>query len=201
MPEAQSLSAWILAGPAAPNLYANEELEPAGQEMDIAPALAALPPPPRCPIHGLACPRVVPAALVEEEAGPMAPATPSPQGSPDLPSMTPAHELVDAGTAPSSAGLGLRLPAPATALGDVFGNGAGSSASTAAAPAPPPRSRFIVSRATLLANGVHRLGERNPTRLGLSNDHSNGVAPGTHLPGASSSEEEDGAPGPSTARH
>jgi hypothetical protein len=119
----------------------------------------------------------------------------------DLPSLTPAHELVGAGTAPSSVGLGLRLPAPATALGDVFGNGAGSSASAATAPAPPPRRRFIVSRATLLANGVRRLEERNPTRLGLFNGHSNGVAPGTHLLGGSSSEEEeDGAPGPSTAR-
>jgi hypothetical protein len=199
MPEEQSLPVWILTGPAAPNLYADEELEQADQEIDIDPALAAPPPPPGCPIHGLACPHLVLAAPVEEEVEPMAPAAPSPQGSPDLPSSTPAHELVDAGTAPSSAGLGLRLPAPATTLGDVFGNGAGSSASAAAALAPPPRRRFIVSRATLLANGVRRLGERNPTRLGLSNGHSNGVAPGTHLPGGSSSEEEDGPPGPSTA--
>jgi hypothetical protein len=98
----------------------------------------------------------------------MAPVAPSPQGSPDLPSPTPALELVDAGNAPSSAGLGLRLPAPATALGDVFDNGAGNSD---AAPALPTRRRirFIVSRATLLANGVRRLGERNPARLSLSN--------------------------------
>jgi hypothetical protein len=167
--------------------------------MDIDPALATPPPPPGCPIHGLACPRHVPAAHVEEEAEPMAPVAPSPQGSPDLPSPTPAHELVDAGTSPSSAGLRLRLPAPAMALGDVFGNGAGSSG---AASAPPPRGRirFIVSRATLLANDVRRLGERNPARLSLSNGHSNGVAPGTHLPGSSSSGEEYGTPGPSIAR-
>jgi hypothetical protein len=81
MPEVQALPAWILAEPAAPNLYANEELELADQEMDIDPVLAAQPPTPRCPIHGLACPRLVPAALVEEEAEPMAPAAPSPQGS------------------------------------------------------------------------------------------------------------------------
>jgi hypothetical protein len=81
MPKAQPLPAWILAGPAAPNLYADKELEPADQEMDINPALAAPPPSPGCPIHGLACPRLVPAAPIEEEAEPMAPAAPSPQGS------------------------------------------------------------------------------------------------------------------------
>jgi hypothetical protein len=118
MPEAQSLPAWILIGPAAPNLYA-----------------------------------------VEEEAEPMAPAAPSPQGSSDLPSLTPAHELVDAGTAPSRAGLGRRLPAPATALVDVFGNGAGSSVAAAAALGPPPRRRirFVVSRSVMEANRAGRL--------------------------------------------
>jgi hypothetical protein len=187
MPEARPLPSWILAGPAAPNLYADEELEPADQEMDIDPALAAPSPPPRCPIHGLACPRLVPAALVEEEAEPMAPAAPSPQGSLDLPSPTPAHELVYAGTAPSSSGLGLRLPAPAPALGDVFENGAGSS--TAAAPPPRRRIRFLI-----------RTGHRPTEGNGLSNGHSNGVTPGTHLPGGSSSEDEDGAPGASAPR-
>jgi hypothetical protein len=58
---------------------------------------------------------------------------------PGVPSSTPAHELVDTGNAPLSAGLGRRLPAPATALEDVVGNGAGSSAAAVAAPAPPPR--------------------------------------------------------------
>lgn len=137
MPEAQPLPASILAGPAAPNLYADEEME-----IDD-PALAAPPPPTPCPIHGWACPRLVHVAPIEEEAELVAPAAPSPPRSPDLPSPTPAHEPSDAGNAPSSAGLGTRL----------------------------------------------------------SNGHSNGVAPGTHLPGGSSSEEEeDAAQGRSAGR-
>jgi hypothetical protein len=93
-------------------------LEPEGE-------YAALSPPPPCPVHGWACPRLGPVAPVEVEAEAVAPMSPS------LPSPTPA-------TASSTAGLGLRLPAPAAALGDVFGNGAGSSAAEEEYGAPGP---------------------------------------------------------------
>jgi hypothetical protein len=140
-------------------------LEPEGE-------LATPPPPPPCPVHGWACPRLGPVAPVEVEAEAAAPVSPS------LPSPTPA-------TASSSAGLGLRLPAPAAAFGDVFNNGAGSSA---AAPAPTlsHRIRCVGSRSVLEASQAdQRPGQA--VRSSLSNGHSNGVAPGVHLPGGSSS--------------
>jgi hypothetical protein len=186
MPEARPLPSWILAGTTAPNLYADEEMEPADDDMDVDdPLLAAPPPPLPCPAHGWACPRLTDQGIhVEEAAGPVALAAASPPASPQLPSPTPANELVGARTAPSSAGFGPRLPATATALGDIFDNGAGSS--TAAAPPPRRRIRFLI-----------RTGHRPTEGNGISNGHSNGVAPGMHLPGGSSSEDEDGAPGAS----
>ncbi|XP_047043171.1 protein REVEILLE 3-like [Lolium rigidum] len=63
--------------------------------------------------------------------------------------------------------------------------------SAAAAQPPQRRLRFIVPRAVLQASRAgRRPGEWSPARL--SNGHSNGVAPGTLLPGGSSDEEEDG---------
>jgi hypothetical protein len=155
------------------------------------PDLAVPPPPLPCPMHGWACLRLLHGIHIEE-AMPVAPAATSPAGSLDLPSPTPAHE-------PSGAGPEPRLHAPVTSVDDVLGNGAGSSA--AAAPSPPRRFRFIELRAVLEASHAsHRPGEWSPTRF-LPNDHSNGVAPRTHLPGgSSSSEEEDGGePGPSAS--
>jgi hypothetical protein len=71
----------------------------------------------------------------------------------------------------------------------VLDNDAGGSA--AAAQPPQRRLRFIVPRAVLQASRAgRRPGEWSPARL--SNGHSNGVAPGTLLPGGSSDEEEDG---------
>jgi len=195
MPEARPLPAWILAGPAAPNLYADEEMEPESDEMEVDdPELAAPPPPPPCCEHGWACPRLAAnQAPVEEEAEPGPPAAPSPPGSPDLPSPTPAHELVNAGATSSSTSIGRYLPAPVNSFGDFFANGAGSSA----APSPPPsrRIRFIISRSG------RRPEEQSLVRHGLSNGHANGVVPGMHLAGGSSSEEEeDGALGASASR-
>jgi hypothetical protein len=195
MPEAQPLPAWILAGPVAPLLHADEEMEPAGDDPNLAAPLPPLP----CPVHGWACPRLEQHNIHIEEVMPMEPAATLPPGSLHLPSPTPAHETAGAGTAPSRAGLEPRLRAPVTSVGDVLDNGAGSS--TAAAPLPPRRFRFIVPRAILEASRAGRWpGEWSPTRF-LSHGHSNGVAPGTHLSGGSSSEEEDGgAPGPSASR-
>jgi hypothetical protein len=164
-------------------------MEPAGDDMDVDdPLLAAPPPPLPCPVHGWACPRLTGQGIhVEEAAGPVALAAASLPASPQLPSPTPAHELVGARTAPSSAGFGLRLPTTATAPGDIFNNGAGSS--TAAAPPPCRRIRFLI-----------RTGHRPTEGNGLSNGHSNGVASGTHLLGGSSLEDEEGAPGASAPR-
>jgi hypothetical protein len=83
-----------------------------------------------------------------------------------------------------SAGL-----APMAVRDAVLDNDAGGSA--AAAQPPQRRLRFIVPRAVLQASRAgRRPGEWSPARL--SNGHSNGVAPGTLLPGGSSDEEEDG---------
>jgi hypothetical protein len=191
MPEAQPLPAWILAGPAAPLLHADEEMVPAGDDMIIdGPDLAVSSPPLPCPVHGWACPRLLHGIHIEE-ATPMAPAATSPAWSLDLPSLTSAHE-------PSRAGPEPRLHAPATSASNVLGNGAGSSA--AAAPPPPCRFRFIEPPAVLEASRAgHRPEELSPARF-LANGHSNGVAPGTRLPGGSSSEEDEGAPGTSASR-
>jgi hypothetical protein len=164
---------------------------PAGDDMIIDdPDLAVPPPPLPCPVHGWACPRLMHGIHIEE-AAPVAPAATSPAGSLDLPSPTPAHE-------PSRAGPEPRLHAPMTSAGDVLGNGAASSA--AAAPPPPGRFRFVEPRVILVASRAgHRPGEWSPARF-RPNGHSNGVAPGTHLPGGSSSEKEDGGvPGSSAS--
>jgi hypothetical protein len=102
MPEAQLLPVWILAGPAAPLLHADEEMEPAGDDMviddaDLAAPLPLLP----CPVHGWACPRLEQHGIHIEEAVPVEPVATSPPGSLHLPSPTPAHEVAGAGTAPS----------------------------------------------------------------------------------------------------
>jgi hypothetical protein len=180
MPEAQPLPAWLLAGPAAPLLHADEEMEPAGDDMIIDdPDLAVPPPPLPCPVHGWACPRLLHGIHIEE-AVPIAPAATSPAWSLVLPSPTPAHE-------PSGAGREPRLHAPVTMVGDVLGNG-----SAAAAPPPPRGFWFAEPHAVLEASRAgRRPGERSPARS-LPNGHSNGVAPGTNLPGGSSSSEEDG---------
>ncbi|CAM0907588.1 unnamed protein product [Alopecurus aequalis] len=209
MPGAHPSPAWNFAGPAAPNLHADEVMEPENLDVDVVsdnPGPRAAPPSPPCPVHGWACPPFAqPNNQAEEEAVPVAPmlpvapVTPSPLGSPDLPSPTPAHELQNDGTASSSAGLGLRLPAPYAVRGEVFDSGASS---YAAPPQSPRRDRFIVPLAVLARAGAgRRLGEWNPASLGLTNGHSNGVAPGTRLPGGSSSDEEDDTPGPSAPRH
>jgi hypothetical protein len=192
MPEAPPLPAWILAGPAAPLLHADEEMEPAGDDMSIDDAdLAAPPPLLPCLVHGWACPRLAQQGIRIEEADPGAPAAPWLPGSLDLPSPTPAHE-------PSRAGREPCLHAPVTTASDVLGNGAGSSA--AAAPPPPHRFRFVEPPAVLEASHAgHRPEELSPARF-LANGHSNGVAPGTRLPGGSSSEEDEGAPGTSASR-
>uniref|UniRef100_A0ACD5XT30 Uncharacterized protein n=1 Tax=Avena sativa TaxID=4498 RepID=A0ACD5XT30_AVESA len=132
----------------------------------------------------------------EEEAEHVPPAAPSPRGSPDLPSPTPAHGLLSAVAASSRTSIGHYLPAPVNSFGDVFANGAGSSA----APSPPPsrRIRFIVSRSVLEASRASRRTEEQSH--GLSNGHANGVVPGMHLAGGSSSEEEDGATGSTAPR-
>jgi hypothetical protein len=150
-------------------------------------------------VRGWAWPRLAQQGIHVEEADPVAPAAPWPPGSLDLPSPTPMHELAGAGTAPSRAGLEPHVRAPATSDGDVLDNGAGSS--TTAAPPPHRRVRIIVSRAVLESSRAgRRPGEWSPARLGLSNVHSNGVPPGTHLPGGCSSEKEDeGVPGPSAS--
>jgi hypothetical protein len=199
IPEAQPPPAWILAGSAVPNLFADEQMEPENDDMDVDdPALAAPPPPLPCPVHGWACPRLAQQGIhVEEEAEPEVPEASSSAASPDLPSPTPAHELATA--EPAQSRLDPPLHALAAARDAVLNNDAGGSA--AAAPPPPRRLRFIVPRAVLQASRAgRRSGEWSPVRLGLSNGHSNGVAPGTHLPGGSSSEEEDGAPPAAAAR-
>jgi hypothetical protein len=89
MPEAQPLPAWILAGPAAPLLHPDEEMDPAGDDMIIDDPVLAVPPPPLpCPVHGWACPRLELHVIHIEEAVPVAPAATSPPGSLDLPSPT-----------------------------------------------------------------------------------------------------------------
>jgi hypothetical protein len=102
MPEAQLLPVWILAGPAAPLLHADEEMEPAGDDMviddaDLAAPLPLLP----CPVHGWACPRLEQHGIHIEEVVPVEPVATSPPGSLHLPSPTPVHEVAGAGTAPS----------------------------------------------------------------------------------------------------
>ena len=202
VPEAQPLPAWILAGPAAPILHADEEMAPQHMDEDVAgddPELAAPPPPPPCPVHGWACPLLgQPDNNAEEEAVPetsVVPASPSPPGISDLPSSTPTQEAMETRAASSSVSLGLRLPAPNVARRDVLDNGASSSATPSQS---NRRGRFIIPRAVLARAGAgRRLGEWSPASLGLANGHSNGVVPGTRLPGGSSSEEEDSAPGPS----
>ncbi|KAE8803543.1 hypothetical protein D1007_20572 [Hordeum vulgare] len=200
--EPAPLPAWILAGPTAPNLYADEVMEPVDGAMDVdavEPELAAPPPPHPCPVHGWG-PWVTPSQspplhyVVQEEAEPVLPAEHAQPVSSCLPSPTPAHEAVAARVSSSSASLGLRLPARTVALGDVFDNGARSSTGPSA-----PRRWHIVPRAVLQNTG--RLpGEWSPVNLGLAHGHSNGVASGAHLPGGTSLEEEDAAPGPSTSR-
>lgn len=196
MPAAAPLPAWILAGPAAPNLYANDVLEPADDavDVDVEPELAAPPPPRPCPVHGWG-PWVVlqpppPQDYEVQEEAELAPpvplAEPAQPDSPRLPSPTPAHEAAGAGASSSSASLGLRLPARAAALGDVFDNWASSSTGPSA-----PRRWHIVPRAELQRSRA--------VVLGLANGHSNAAAPGTDLPGGSSSEEE-AAPGASNSR-
>ncbi|CAM0874208.1 unnamed protein product [Alopecurus aequalis] len=200
MPEAQPLPAWILAGQAAPMLHADEVMAPEDMDVDFVgndPQPAAPPQSLACPVHGWACPLFgQPNNNVEEEVvpvAPMLPGAPSPPGSPDLPSPTPAHELMNADVSSSSVSLGLRLPAPNAASGDVFDNGASRSATP---PQSPRRGRFIVPLAVLARAGAgRRLGEWSPASLGLANGHSDGVAPGTRLPDGSSSEEEESAPG------
>ncbi|XBJ01231.1 hypothetical protein VPH35_020914 [Triticum aestivum] len=197
MRAAAPLPAWILAGLAAPNLYADEVLEPADDavDVDVEPELAAPPPPRPCLVHGwgpwmVLQPPPPQDYEVQEEAepaSPVPPAEPAQPNSPRLPSPTPAHEAAGAGASSSSASLGLRLPARAATLGDVFDNWASSSTGPSA-----PRRWHIVPRAELQRSRA--------VVLGLANGHSNGVAPGTQLPGGSSSEEEDAAPGPSTSR-
>jgi hypothetical protein len=186
MPEAQPLPAWILAGPAAPNLYADEEMEPADDDVGVDvddSALAAPPPPLPCPVHGWACPRLAQQGIhVQEEAEPVVPEA----ASPDLPSPTPAHEPGPSSVESATPSAGL---APMAVRDAVLDNDAGGSA--AAAQPPQRRLRFIVPRAVLQASRAgRRPGEWSPARL--SNGHSNGVAPGTLLPGGSSDEEEDG---------
>lgn len=206
MPAMVPLPAWILVGPAAPNLYADEVMEPVDEAMDVDTVgveleLAALPPLRPCPVHGWG-PCVTPPSFppqdydvqdykVQEEAEP---APPAQTDSPRLSSPTPAHEAVAAGASSSSASLGLHLPVRTAALGDVFDNGASSSTGPSA-----PRRWHIVPRA-MLQHAGQRPGEWSPVNLGLANGHSNGVTPGTHLPKGSSSEEEDAALGPSTSR-
>lgn len=200
MPAAVPLPAWILAGPASPMLYADEVMEPADEAMDVdavgvEPELAAPPPPRPCPVHGWGPWMVLRPSPprdyeVQEEAEPTPPVPPAEPAQPDSPrlsSPTPAHEAVAAGASSSSASLGLRLPARAAALGDVVDNGASSFLGPSS-----PRRWHIVPRAVLQRSRA--------VTLGLANGHSNGVAPGTHLPGGSSSEEEDAAPGPSASR-
>jgi hypothetical protein len=174
MPAAHPPPAWLLAGPAAPSLHTDEEMDP---------ELAAPLPPLPCPVHGWACPRLAEHGVHVEE---VAPAATSPPRGLRRPSPTPACE-------PSRAGPEPRLHAPVTSAGDVFGNGAGSS--TAAAPPPPCRFRFIEPRAILEASRTgRRPGETSPTNF-LPNGHSNGVAPGALFSGESSSEEDGGALG------
>uniref|UniRef100_A0A8R7Q6U9 Uncharacterized protein n=1 Tax=Triticum urartu TaxID=4572 RepID=A0A8R7Q6U9_TRIUA len=123
----------------------------------------------------------------EAELAPPVPlAEPAQPDSPRLPSPTPAHEAAGAGASSSSASLGLRLPARAAVLGDVFVNWASSSTGPSA-----PRRWDIVPRAELQRSRA--------VVLGLANGHSNAAAPGTDLPGGSSSEEEV-APGASNSR-
>jgi hypothetical protein len=120
MPEVQPLPAWILAGPAAPLLHADDEMVPAGDDMIIDdPDLAVPPPPLSCPVHGWACPRLLHGIHIEE-AAPVAPAATSPVGSLDLPSPTPAQEIAGAGTPPSRAGLEPRLRAPVIRLKRIY---------------------------------------------------------------------------------
>ncbi|KAK1609913.1 hypothetical protein QYE76_033586 [Lolium multiflorum] len=184
--EAQPLPAWILTGPAALNLYADEEVEPADDAIDVDdPALAAPPPPLPCPVHGWVCPRLAQQGIhVEEEAKPVVPEA----ASLDLPSPTPAHEPAPSSVEPATPSAGL---APMAVRDAVLDNDAGGSA---AAAQPPQRCpRFIVPRAVLQASRAgRRPGEWSPARLDLSNGHSNSVAPGTQLPGGSSDEDEGG---------
>ncbi|KNE86867.1 hypothetical protein PSTG_19766 [Puccinia striiformis f. sp. tritici PST-78] len=125
MPAAAPLPAWILGGPTAPNLYADEVLEPADDavDVDVEPELAAPPPPRPCPVHGwgpwmVLQPPPPQDYEVQEEAEPAPPAEPAQPDSPRLRSPTPAHEAAGAGASSSSASLGLRLPERAAALGD-----------------------------------------------------------------------------------
>jgi hypothetical protein len=136
MLEVQPLPAWILAGLAAPLLHADEEMEPAGDDMVIDdPILAAPLPPLPCPVHGWACPRLEQHDIHIEEAVPMEPEATLPSGSLHLPSPTPAQEIVGVGTPPSRAGLVPHLRAPVTSAGGVLDNRAGSS-TAAALPLP-----------------------------------------------------------------
>lgn len=154
MPAAVPLPAWILAGPASPMLYADEVMEPADEAMDVdavgvEPELAAPPPPRPCPVHGWgpwmvlqpSPPRDYEVHEEAEPTPPVPPAEPAQPDSPRLPSPTPAHEAVAAGASSSRASLGLRLPARAAALGDVFDNGASSSLGLSS-----PRRWHIVPR-------------------------------------------------------
>uniref|UniRef100_A0A453CTI6 Uncharacterized protein n=1 Tax=Aegilops tauschii subsp. strangulata TaxID=200361 RepID=A0A453CTI6_AEGTS len=153
--------------------------------------LAAPPPPRPCPVHGwgpwmVLQPPPPQDYEVQEEAEPAPPAEPAQPDSPRLRSPTPAHEAAGAGASSSSASLGLRLPARAAALGDVFDNWASSSTGPSA-----PRRWHIVPRAELQRSRAVVLGLANGHSNGVANGHTNGVAPGTQLPGGSSSEEED----------
>jgi hypothetical protein len=59
MPKAQPLPAWILAGPAAPPLHTDEEMDPTGDDMIIDDLDLAVPPLPLpCPVHGWVYPRL-----------------------------------------------------------------------------------------------------------------------------------------------
>uniref|UniRef100_A0A8R7K258 Uncharacterized protein n=1 Tax=Triticum urartu TaxID=4572 RepID=A0A8R7K258_TRIUA len=65
-----------------------------------------------------------------------------------------------------------------------------------------PRSNRVhwpVVTPPLAHSATRRAAAQPRVNLRLANGHSNGVAPGTHLPGGSS-EEEDDALGPSTSR-
>ncbi|KAE8789450.1 hypothetical protein D1007_36433 [Hordeum vulgare] len=112
MPAAAPLPAWIFAGPAAPNLYADEVMERVDGAMDVdavEPGLASPPPPHPCPVHGW-WPCVTEVQEEVELAPPVLPAEPAQWDSLRLPSPTLAHETVVIGASAASFGMGMHLP-------------------------------------------------------------------------------------------
>lgn len=228
---------WLLAGPAAPMLGADENVEA---------ARAAAPPPFWCPSHGwVVCPlheygpavRRSSASIFEFggtssaaaiDAGTITPRLPSPTpavvemegdalaylsvptGAPNFTVDSGVRSFTGAAVADSIAPLRLSSPTPAVEDNAPHGNAAVVNvvasrlpsptprlpSPTPATPPPSPRARASRRLTALgftlsppLGGRAGRSGTWNPAALGFTDGVSNGVAPGTWLPGGSSDED------------